>query len=336
MKKIVTFILLLCMVLSLAACTTPASTSPKTTTPVSTAPVSSAPVSTSPENTPPVSSAPETTIPEITLQEIYEAGKSVVALLGEHESVYLTITVNDKLIREEYLSKEYSYSFHDGEHFEIGSDSTSLFSEHAEYVYSNGLYLRWVTLTPSGMLDLKESFASAGTTGFVSSQMMNDTTSPIVEKDGLITVSCTANEETLALMGEDVVSCVETYTLDAKTREMISITTVYTYENGTVDEGVITITRDGEIPEGMKTLLAYDQETEDLRTITIVSNPGTENEKTESIQAPKGLYIGYVADFDCEQDFTVYTDAACTQPLEDDSDTTSDVTVYIKWNEASA
>ena len=33
-----------------------------------------------------------------------------------------------------------------------------------------------------------------------------------------------------------VISCEETYTLDAKTREMTSVKTVYTYEDGTVEE----------------------------------------------------------------------------------------------------
>jgi hypothetical protein len=105
----------------------------------------------------------------------------------------------------------------------------------------------------------------------------------------------------ITVIGDDVVSCVETYTLDAKTREMTSVKTVYTYEDGTVEEGIATITRDVEAPEGAKPFLAYAQETENLRTVTIVSNPGAENEKTESIQVPKGLQVGVSADFAVEE-----------------------------------
>ena len=64
----------------------------------------------------------------------------------------------------------------------------------------------------------------------------------------------------------DVISCVETYTIDAKTREMTSVKTVYTYKDGTTEEGVVTITRDTEAPEGAKPFLAYDQDTTNLRT----------------------------------------------------------------------
>ena len=161
--------------------------------------------------------------------------------------------------------------------------------------------------------------------------MLNDETT-IVEEDGFIIVSCTADLEDIALMEGGVVSCVETYTLDAKTREMVSIKTVYTYEDGTTEEGVVTITRDVEDPEGMKPFLAFAQETENMRTVTIVSNPGTENEKTESIQVPKGLQVAIGNDWGVEETFSVYEDAACTQPFEEEWDVNSDVTIYVKWD----
>jgi hypothetical protein len=53
---------------------------------------------------------------------------------------------------------------------------------------------------------------------------------------------------------------------------------------------------------------------EDLRNITVVSNPGTENEKAESIQAPKGLMVGFEYGDDLGYAVEFYTDAACTAP----------------------
>ena len=134
-------------------------------------------------------------------------------------------------------------------------------------------------------------------------------------------------------MGEDIVSCVETYTINAKTREMTAIKTVYTYKDGTVEEGTISITRDVEAPEGMKPFLAYEQETENLRTVTIVSNPGTESEKTESIQLAKGLQVAFSTDFFVEESFTLYADAACTRTFEGEWDVNTDLTIYVKWGE---
>jgi hypothetical protein len=178
----------------------------------------------------------------------------------------------------------------------------------------------------TGLLDM------IGSSSFISSQVLNDEVS-IVEENGLIIVSCVANVEELELMGEDIVSCVETYTLDATTRELTSVKTVYTYEDGTVDEGIVAITRDVEIPDGMKKMAEYAQQTEDLRTVTVVFNPGAENEKTETIQVPKGVQIDLTSDYYVEESYTLYADAACTQPLPEDLDTNSDLTVYVKWGE---
>lgn len=81
------------------------------------------------------------------------------------------------------------------------------------------------------------------------------------------------------------------YVLDAKTHELISVKDVIEYDDGTVYNVGVDFIYDAEIPEGMKAFVEYEQQTEDLRTITIVSNPGTESEKSESVQIPKGLSV---------------------------------------------
>ena len=92
MKKILIFILLLCMALTLAACTDNENTPPEDTTP---------------QGTTPEDTTPEDTTPEITLQEVYDAGKNLSALLGDHETVYIQIISDGTVIREEYFSKQY-------------------------------------------------------------------------------------------------------------------------------------------------------------------------------------------------------------------------------------
>jgi hypothetical protein len=161
---------------------------------------------------------------------------------------------------------------------------------------------------------------------------LNNENTSVVEKDGSVIVTCTTDLENV-FVEEGVVSCVETYTIDVETREMTSVKTVYTYEDGTVEEGVVTIIRDAEAPEGVKAFLEYAQETENMRTVTIVSNPGTENEKTDSIQVPKGLQVSVSPDFSVEEAMNLYADAACTQMFDDAWDVNTDLTIYVKWGE---
>lgn len=318
MKKIVTFILLMCMVFTFAACNNNGNAKSENSTL---------------ESAKPGNTTPENTTPEITLQEVYDAGKNLAALLGDHESVYVKVTSNGNVIREEYLSKQYRYSFSGAEYMDMGFEYADFITDHSEYVYFDNSYVFNVTLAPSGMIDMKERFATIGEISFISSDVLKDGEASITEKDGVIIVTNNADMEEIATTSDDIISCVEIYTLDAKTREMTSVKTVYTYEDGTIEEGLATITRDVEAPEGAKPFIAYEGETENLRTCTFVSNPGTENEKTESIKAPKGLLVGFAPDWDVEKTFTMYADAACTQAIEGDQDVNSDVTVYIKWDE---
>ena len=325
MKKMITFILVLCMILTVAACTN------KDNTPENTTPATTTPAETTTENTNPTPETPT----EITLEEVYEAGKNLLALLGNHENVYACVTSEGKVIREEYLSKQYGYSYYSADFMNIGFEYATFATATNGYTRYDGTYAIDVVLTPDGLAETYDLLTMLGTSAFISSAVLNDEVT-IVEEDGFIIVACNADSEDLLLMGDNVVSCVETYTLDAKTREMVSIKTVYTYEDGSVDEGVVTITRDVEEPESMKPFLAYAQETAEKRTVTIVSNPGTENEKIETVQAPKGLQIAFGSDWDVEETLTLYADAACTQLFEETEGFDQDITVYVKWEEAPA
>ena len=266
----------------------------------------------------------------ITLQEVYDAGKNLSALLGDHESVFLQATSNGNILWEEYLSKQYCYSFYDDEYMNIGFEYTSFATNDSEYYCFDNIYTLNVTLAQSGMVDITGILDLVGKSSLISSTMLNDTAT-IIEKDGFIIVTCIANLDEI-FVDENVISCVETYTIDAITREMTAIKTVYTYEDGTVEEGVIAITRDGEVPDGMKPFLEYARETENVRTVTVISNPGTENEKTESVQVPKGLQVSFSADLEIEETFVLYADAACTQTFEEDFDVNTDLTIYVKWS----
>ena len=269
----------------------------------------------------------------ISLQEVYEAGKDYATLLGDHESVHIQAISDGKILYEEYFNGEYYYSFYDGEYMDIGVDNASFLTDHSAYSYYDNTYERYVTLTKNGIVDEEEYFGMFGTIGFISSEMLKDKDASVTEKDGFIIVSVTADVDELVFIGDGVISCVETYTLVAKTRVMTSVKTVYTYEDGTVEEGIVTITHDTEAPEGAKPFIAYEEETENLCTVTIVSNPGADDEKIESVQSPKGLNFNFYPDFSSDESFTVYADEACTQVIEGYIEVDSDVTVYVKWSE---
>ena len=295
MKKIVTFILLLCMILTVTACNNK-----------------------------------EDASPNITMQEIRDSSK-VSAMLANHDSVHIVRTENGKVSTEEYHSKEYSYIFYSGEAYGMEYDEVFFITDHSYYFDTNNNVVKLVLITPDGLTDMTERFAKEGEVHIFDQALIDDVITSVTEKDGQIIVKSTSDQAELDSI-EGLISCEEELVLDAKTRDMISIKSVFTYETE-VFEGTTTFIFDAEIPENMKKYVEYDQQTEDLRTITVVTNPGTENEKIESVQSPKGMSSGLSPDADYyDRNFTMYADEACTEVF-GSPDVNADVTVYVKWDE---
>jgi hypothetical protein len=270
---------------------------------------------------------------QIALREVYAAGENLSALLGDRESVCVEVTSNGALLQEHYLSEQYSYFFYAPEYTDMGVAYSSLVTDHSQYNGYDEDYSCVAMLDPNGMIDMEAYFAAEGEIRFILPVELKGEAPSITEKDGCFVVTRVVEGDEIAMIDQGATSCVEIYTLDAKTREMTSVKTVLTYEDGRVEEYILTITRDAEIPEGAKPLLAYEQETENLRTITIVSNPGTDKERTDGIRVAKGVRVGFVPDWEVDTLFRAYMDAACTQPVPEVPDTNADITVYIKWDE---
>ena len=275
----------------------------------------------------------ETKTPEITLQDLYDA-TNIPALLEKHDSVYVLYTENGEVYQEEYYSKEYCYTFLDGEFYEMGSDLAALTTNHSYHYYTDNTYAQGILLTPDGMMDVGSIFAEFSEKTIFFENLLNDTITSVTEKDGNIIMTTVSDpEEIEAMKAEGVTVGEEEYMLDASTSELISVKSIFFNEAGEEHEGAVYFTYDEEIPEGMEKLMEYAQQTENMRTITIISNPGTDTEKTESVQVPKGVVAGLEADMSTDKAFTLYTDAACTQIFKEAPDVNSDVTVYIKWDE---
>ena len=293
MKKIVTVILLLCVVLTFAACADK-------------------------KNTP----------PEITMQEIYDACR-VEAMLQNHQSVSIREEMDGKLFNEKYLTDEYSYGYIPGEE----SDWAQFMTDDASYVYDGGDYLRYLYIAPNGVTNDFASDRAEAYAPILASDIADETIESVSEKDGRITVKSVLGKDSLVMAEFGVASGKFVYALDAKTREILSIISDYTYDDGLAFRAVTEVTYDAEAPEMIEVFLKYANQTEDLRNVSVVTNPGTKKEISQSIQAPKGLLIDFANGYSYEEEFELFADAACTEPYDLYEDTDSDLTIYVKWGE---
>ena len=288
MKKIATYVLLLCMVLSLSACGNV----------------------------------------EITMQEIYDAGQTE-AVLKNHQSVYIREEWDGEVFDEKYLTKEYAYDYSPDEEF----DYAQFMTDDASYAYSSGDYLRYLFITSDGVTNDFASDRAEGYASVLTTTIVDETIESVIKKDGRIIVNSFLGEEALAELEEDGFTSGKTeYALDAKTYEVISVIADYTLEDGTAFHTVTEVAYDAEVPEMIEVFLKYANQTEDLRDVTVVTNPGTEKEVSQNFQIPKGLIIGFSWDDAFADKVELYTDAACTELYDPYVDTNSNLTVYVKWN----
>ena len=296
MKKIIALVLLLALVLSISACGGEANNT----------------------DTNSVSD-----IESITMQEIYEA--SVFdTVLSKHESVYIVNTASDG-VYQDYITKDYSY--------ELTPYFTTFTSVKTMYFDFDDECMCLVPIDKDGVSNYAEHLAE-NNQSFVDPNSVEFTTITSTTKtDDRIVVNAVVDTKYFEGQAEEgaaqISSCEWKIELDAETREIAAIGIVYTFDDGTVTESNVVIKYGAEVIDEVKPFLEYENQTENLRTITVVLNPGTEDEKTETIQVPKGLYF----ELDSEALFATFVDADCTEPLTFADDYESDVTVYIKWAE---
>ena len=287
MKRIVAFILLLCMVLSLAACGKV----------------------------------------EITMQEINDANQTE-ALLKNHQSVYIREEMDGEIFSELYLTKDYIFNYIPGADF----DCMEFTTDDARYSLAGDDCVYYVYITPDGIGDFANELAERSAGAALIAGAEGEIIESASKKDGLITVKSVLSQKAIEDMAEfGVTSAKYEYVLDGKTREIISLTSDYTYDDGDAFHVITEVTYDADVPEMLRTILAYENQTEDLRNVSIVSNPGTGKEESKSIQVPKGLIFGLEFDDAVAESVGFYTDTACTKSYDPYADTDSDLTIYVKW-----
>lgn len=292
MKKIVTFILSLCMVLTFAACTDQGSKTP-----------------------------------EITMQDIYDANQTE-ALLNNHQSVSIQVEMDGEIFSESYLTKKSAYVHYPDKDYEFAQYMT----DDTSFAYNSGAYMRYLYVTSGGVTNDFASDRAELCAPIVDTDLLTQTIESISVKDSRITVVTNLSQEILAAE-EGLTACKNEYVLDAETYELSSVTCDYTYEDGTVFQFVTEVSYDAEEPEMLDTFQQYANQTEDLRTVTVVNNPDSEKEVSQDFRIPKGLIAGFTFGDDFEDKVTFYTDEACTAAYDPYADTEADLTVYVQWTE---
>ena len=288
MKKFVALVLLLCMVLTLAACAKMS----------------------------------------VSMQEIYDAAQTD-AMLKNHQGVSIRDKMDGELFNERYLTKEYIFDYVPN----AESDWAEFVTDNSCYSYLGGAYVRYLPITPDGVSD---GFASYRAEHYASvildAETVDEVITSVSKNDGRFYAKSVLSQKILDSLAEfGVTSGNFEYVLDAKTREILSIEGNYTYNDDSTLQMTSEISYDAEVPEMVKTFLEYENQTENLRTITVVTNPGTDKEVSQSVQVPKDLLVGLRYYEDSEYTFEVYTDAACTEAYDPYADTASDLTIYVKW-----
>ena len=264
---------------------------------------------------------------DITMQEIYDASKTE-AILENHENVYIRNEMAGELWRETYLTKDYSFDYIPHDEFPW----VQFMTDDACYHHDAGNTLLYLFISPDGVGSFASKRAETYASFILGEDVLGQNIESVSKKDGRIVATSALSSKDLELLAEDGLTAGKfEYVLDAKTREIVSIISDYTYDDGMVFNDTAKLTYDAEVPEMVKEFLGYVNRTEDLRNVTIVSNPGTDKEESKTIKAPKGLVVGFQYGDEFENAAEFYADAACTKGYDPFADTVSDLTVYIKW-----
>ena len=264
---------------------------------------------------------------EITMQEIYDASQTE-AMLRNHESVNIRSVMDGEVWSETCLTKNYDYYYIPDEEFSF----VQLMTDDVRYCDDAGNRMLYLFITPDGVGDFASERAKTYASVILGEETLDQSIESVSKKDGHITATSTLSSKELEILAEEGVTAGKyEYVLDAKTREMISVISDCTYEDGSAFNVITEITYDEEASELLKEFLGYVNQTENLRNVTVVSNVGTEKEESNSIQAPKGLVIGFEFDDSLKDAVEFYTDAACTESYDPYADIDSDLTIYVKW-----
>ena len=260
------------------------------------------------------------------MKELVEANQ-LEALLEVYDSISVQTKANGELYMEYYLTKEFSYE---------NSGTWSMFvTDDVGYIYDGDMYKRLVRIDRNGLVGYADYRADRYGDAVIFQESTLEKIKSVTEAEERITVESAMDEKTLGKLpgGENLKSYKVEYVVDAADLRLMTATaTAVGQDNKTPVVFDMACAYDQEIPEAVQAYLAYINQTEDLRSVTLVFQVGTENEKAERLLVPKGMPVSITLAEGTADNYSFYTDAACTQRHTDTGDYTSDITVYVKWN----
>ena len=261
---------------------------------------------------------------KLTMRKLIDANQTQT-LLESYESISTQFTIDGEMNVAYYLTDTFAY--------EKQGTWSMYVTDDAGYGCSDGVYQKVVFLTRDGLIDYAACRAEQYADPILGQKSLLEKIQSVEEAEDQITVKTVMSLKNLKkILGEESLNSYEnTYVLDPETYALHSANGVITLNDGTSYPFSLVCSYNAEMPEEIKDFLEYENQTENLRTITFVFHSGTAKEKTEQIQAPKGLALGlHLPDSASASDsFGVYADPACTEPFKSNGDYTSDVTVYI-------
>ncbi|MDO4732209.1 MAG: hypothetical protein Q4B50_01650 [Bacillota bacterium] len=118
------------------------------------------------------------------------------------------------------------------------------------------------------------------------------------------------------------------YELDAENYCIRSFSQVATFTDGDFAQQIVTVDQGAYRPDAVENLYLRLSQTDEIRTVTVVLDPLTEEERSYSVTVPKGgdEVIPY-----CSQEYSggMYLDPECTIPFAGEVDYENDMTFYI-------
>ncbi len=257
---------------------------------------------------------------QITMEQVIEAN-STEKLLSHYHSAY---EVSPTMRR--YVETEFRYYNEDGVKEEIQMPDTV-------YGLYDGQY--WGQLTPGGVWNSdSEYYAYFGldheATALEEIEKIEDNGDTLMLYTVLQPDSLSAKKDTLGIdyRDGDWIEC--SYKLDSETLAILETENVQCHADGTKEEpSTVTVTYDAPRPEGALALLERLSDKQNLRTITMILNPGTEKESSDSVYVQKGEGVMLINPEG--KTLEVFKDSACTEPYTGGADTNKDLTIYGRF-----
>lgn len=261
----------------------------------------------------------EEAVPELTMEQIVEANMSA-NLLKNYDSYQVSLS-SSSMEFSIYADAEIFYSATDTAEYLNCSNSeyTNLFDgEYVKYMY--------VGLEVLPLPEQENSVMSVEST--LKEEIQE------IKKDGeklIVTTKLSADDYAEIAKASELefeegdYSTVE-YTLDAETYALLNATEKVIHKDGSEGEVLKSeVTYNAEKPENVQALYNRAYPTENFRTLTIITNPGTDQEKEYKEIVTKGDPLAvYLPD----ETWKLYTDPACTQEKAENIDKNKDALYY--------